>query len=271
MIKKYIYKFVLVAFLSILLYGCDMFDYHPYDGKITGERDINKKNITKIEANLKGRTSFKFAFISDTQRWYDDTEDVIENINARKDIDFVIHGGDVSDFGLTDEFLWQRDILNKFNIPYVVIIGNHDFLANGEEVFMKVFGEVNKSFMAGNVKIVYLNTNALELDYSTPIPNFHFIREENRPENRLHQKTIVAMHARPYSEQFNNNVADVFHDEIKKYPNLLFCLNGHDHSLNITDIFEDDIIYYGISNIAKRKYFIFTITEDTYEYEVVEF
>lgn len=27
-------------------------------------------------------------------------------------IDFVIHGGDMSDFGVTKEFLWQRDIMN---------------------------------------------------------------------------------------------------------------------------------------------------------------
>lgn len=268
--KNYISRALLI-FLLCMMYSCDMFDYHPYDGRIKGERAINNKNIGIIEEKLRGKKSFKFAFISDTQRWYDDTEDAVKDINKRNDLDFVIHGGDVSDFGLTDEFLWQRDILNKLKVPYIVIVGNHDHLANGEEVFAKVFGESKNSFMAGNVKIVYLDTNALEFDYSHPIPDFQFIRDENNLENKEHQKTIFAMHARPYSEQFNNNVADIFHDEIKKYPNLLFCLNGHDHSLKITDIFEDGILYFGVPNIAKRSYFIFTITEDTYEHEVVEF
>lgn len=255
----------------MFLSGCDLFNYHPYDGRLKGELHVNKNNIAVIEENLKDKKEFKFAFISDTQGWYDDTEDIVKNINSRNDIDFVIHGGDVSDYGLTKEFLWQRDILNKLRVPYVVLIGNHDCLANGEDIFVKVFGEVNYSFMAGNVKFLCLNTNALEHDYSRPIPDFQFIKKEYDPEDMEHQKTIVAMHARPYSEQFNNNVADVFHSEIKKYPNLLFCLNGHDHRLTVTDIFEDGIIYYGTANVHKRKYLIFTITKDESEYEVVEF
>lgn len=264
-------RIIIILILPLLLYGCDLFEYHPYDGKIKGERGINKKNIARIEEKLAGKTSFKFAFISDTQRWYDDTKSVVKHINARNDIDFVLHGGDIADFGLTKEFLWQRDILSKLNVPYVAIVGNHDFLANGEHIFEQVFGEFNYSFMAGNVKFVCLNTNALEHDYSHPIPDFKFIRDQNDKENKNHQKTIVAMHARPYSEQFNNNVADIFQDEINKYPSLQFCLNGHDHRIAIDDIFEDGITYYGVANIHKRKYFTFTITDDKYEFEVVEF
>ena len=53
----------------------------------------------------------------------DETEDFVKEINKRNDIDFVIHGGDMSDFGLTKEFLWQRDIMNGLNVPYVALIG----------------------------------------------------------------------------------------------------------------------------------------------------
>lgn len=264
-------KLFTILLLPLLLSSCDMFDYHPYDGRLKGQESVSRKNIIKIEEKLAGKTNFKFAFISDTQRWYDDTKDVVKHINDRNDIDFVLHGGDVADFGLTKEFMWQRDILGKLNVPYVVVIGNHDFLANGQDVFFRIFGDFNFSFMAGNVKFVCLNTNALEHDYSHPIPDFKFIRDQNNNDNKTHQKTIVAMHARPFSEQFNNNVADIFQDEIKKYPSLQFCLNGHDHRMAIDDLFEDGITYYGVPNIHKRKYFTFTITDNKYEYEVVEF
>lgn len=264
-------KIFTILLLPLIFYGCDWFDYHPYDGRLKGELEINEKNVAKIEEKIAGKKSFKFAFISDTQRWYDDTESVVKDINSRSDIDFVIHGGDVSDFGVTKEFLWQRDILNHLNVPYVVVIGNHDFLANGQRIFKQVFGEFNFSFMAGNVKFVCLNTNALEHDYSHPIPDFQYIRSQNDKSNEKHEKTVVVMHARPFSEQFNNNVADIFEDEIRKYPNLQFCLNGHDHRLAIDDLFDDGTIYYGVPNINKRRYFTFTITDDNYEYEVVEF
>ena len=40
-------------------------------------------------------------------------------INARDDIDFVIHTGDLADFGMRDEFERQRDILDRLRVPYV--------------------------------------------------------------------------------------------------------------------------------------------------------
>ena len=75
-----------------------MLESHPYDAHITGERGINAKNCERIEEAMKGKKTFRFAMISDTQRWYDETEKVVEKINERGDIDFVLHGGDQSDF-----------------------------------------------------------------------------------------------------------------------------------------------------------------------------
>ena len=51
-------KGIIGIFLScLLLTGCDMIDYHPYDVKIKGERDINNKNIEKIEAKCLNKTT----------------------------------------------------------------------------------------------------------------------------------------------------------------------------------------------------------------------
>ena len=105
-----------------------MIEYHPYDAHIDGMTNINQCNIVRIEEGLHDAESFRFAFITDTQRWYDETEDVVAAINQRTDLDFVIHGGDLTDFGTTKEFLWQRNILNGLKIPYVCLIGNHDCL-----------------------------------------------------------------------------------------------------------------------------------------------
>lgn len=264
-------KFFLLSLLVPLFAGCNMFDYHPYDGRISGETGINNKNIALIEDKCKGRESFRFIMMGDTQRWYDETEDFVNAVNKRNDIDFVIHGGDLADFGLTKEFMWMRDIMNNLHVPYIALLGNHDCLANGEEIFRKIFGVPNFAFMAGNVKFVCLNTNALEYDYSHPIPDFNFIEEKRNENTEGHEKTIFAMHVRPYAEQFNNNVARPFQREIKEFPNLLFCLNAHDHTLNVTDIFDDGVLYYGSASINKRNYLLFTINPEGYEYEVVDF
>lgn len=261
----------LLPFLLLLFTSCSAFDYSPYDGLVKGEVGINNKNSILIEQNCSRRDTIRFAVISDTQRWYDDTQDFVRILNKRNDIDFVLHGGDISDFGVTKEFLWQRDILNELKVPYVVLLGNHDCLGGGKEVFTKVFGNPNFSFKAGHTKFICLNTNALEFDYSNPIPNFDFIDSQLDSLTSPDDKTIFAMHARPYSDQFNNNVAKIFEKDICRFPNLQFCLSAHDHQIEANDLFGDGVIYYASANIAKRSYLVFTLYKKGYKYEVVEF
>lgn len=265
------YKFIALASLSFLTNSCNMFDIHPYSGKIDGRKHINADNIVKIEHDYANRDTIRYAFISDSQRWHDELDDFVKIVNKRNDIDFIVHGGDISDFGLTKEFLWQRDILEKLKQPYVALLGNHDCLANGEEIFEQVFGPTNYSFIAGKTKFLCLNTNALESDYSNPVPDFSFIEQERQKDTTRFEQTVVVMHARPTSDQFNNNVASVFQYSIKQFPNLLYCTNGHDHIYQKEDIFKDGIIYYGTPNIGKRQFLIFTITKDHYTHELVSY
>lgn len=259
--------------MSFSLYACDIINYHPYDGRLTiDECQINSYQIEKIESKTKGKDTIRFALIGDTQKSYDETVDFVKHINSLPvAIDFVIHGGDFTEFGTTKEYEWAVNSLSKLTVPYVGLIGNHDVLGNGDRVYEKLFGDDNFSFVCGNVKFLCLNTNAYEYDYSHPVPDFGFLKKELADTTKSYSRTIVAMHARPGSEQFDNNVMDVFQYSIKKFPSLMFCLNAHDHSVEIEDIFDDGILYYGCSNIAKRNYLLFTLTEDSYSYEVVYF
>ena len=238
MIKPY--KPLLLSFLCLLMGSCDMIDYHPYDVRINGETDVNAHNIAEIEQKCKDKTTIKFVTMGDSQRWYDETLDFVGEINKRDDIDFVIHGGDMSDFGVTDEFLWQRDILNELHVPYVALIGNHDCLGTGEETYRAVFGDPNFSFIAGRVKFVCLNTNAMEFDYSRPIPDFTFLEKE-------------------------------LTDRKDEFPGIQFCTAAHEHHVFEENLFEDGIMYYMSDCMKNRNYYVFTITPEGYEREVVYF
>ena len=247
---------IVFSTIAVFLTACQV-EYHPYDTRINGPTGINARNIARIEAACKGKRMIRFAQISDTQRWYDETEDAVRALNARDDIDFVIHTGDMADFGMRDEFERQR--------------GNHDCLATGERIFNKIFGEVDFAFTAGDVRFVCLNTNALEFDHDTPVPNFDFLERQIDGFPAGAEKTVVVMHAKPYSEQFDNNVAKIFQQTIRQFPNLQFCMNGHGHNFAAEDLFDDGVIYYECDNIDKKTYLLFTITEEGYDYERVEF
>ena len=255
----------------LALTACDMFDAHPYAVSIDGETGVNATNMAQIESQCYGLESIRFVTMGDSQRWYDETEDFVESVNARSDIDFVIHGGDLSDFGLTDEFEWQRDILNGLDVPYVALIGNHDYLGTGDEAFKKIFGEVNFSFIAGRVKFVCLDTNAWEHDYSDNVPDFDFMKSELTDRADEFDKTVVCMHVRPYADEFNDNVAEYFHQFVTQYPGIQFCAAAHEHKLQELDLFGDGIIYYVSDCMKNRSYYVFTINADGYEHEVVYF
>ena len=273
-----LFKTVLLS-LIIGLQSCQMFESHPYDTHFKGERDVNAHNISKIEEKMKGKRTMRFAFMSDTQRWYDETKDMVADINRRGDIDFVVHGGDFTDFGATHEFTMQRDIINRLQMPWVGILGNHDCLGTGELVFDRMFGNPNFYFVAGNVLFLNLNTNAMEYDYSRPVPDLGFlenlIKELKDNNNQLHgqtvEKTVAVMHVPPFGDIFNNNVANVFQLYLQEFPQLTFCMNGHVHSYAENDIFGDGIIYYQTPCAKKRGYMVFTINEDGYEHELVEY
>ncbi len=259
--------------LSIIgLSACDLIDYHPYDGRLDGKTEtaINRNNIQRIQTQCQGKDTLRFVVMGDSQRSLDETQDFVSAVNRRADVDFVIHGGDMADFGMKKEYEWTHEVMSKLSVPYVALIGNHDIIGNGDQVYRKMYGEENFSFIAGHTKFVCLNTNAIEFDYSHPVPDFNFIKKEI-DDPAPYAQTVVAMHAPPGSEQFNNNVKEVFQAYIKLFPDLLFCVHAHNHNVSENDIFDDGIMYYGCSNMAKRSYLYFVVTPHDYRYEAVTF
>ena len=264
---------VAAALMAVLLSACDkVFDVHPYDVRVKGEKGMNAKQVALIEKATLGKDTIRFAFISDTHQWFDETKAEIRDINRRKDsIDFVVHGGDITDFGGTREFEWSRDLLKGLSVPFVTLLGNHDCLGTGNQTYEAIYGNPDFSFIAGKVKFVCLNTNAIEYDYSRPVPNFDFMEAERSADSLDFDRTVVCMHAPPYSEQFNNNVAKVFNYYIHEFPRLLFCLDGHGHHTRTEDLYNNGTLFYMASSVHFRQYYIFTITPKDYHVEVIDF
>ncbi len=264
--KKYLF-----LCMSLLTACDDVFQIHPYDVDFDGETHINATQMATIEQQFADSDTLRVAFISDTHGWYADTRDQIADLNKRTDIDFVIHCGDLTDTGTAKEFEWCRDILDDMRYPYVALIGNHDFLGTGDQAYEVMFGSMNFSFIAGRVKFVCLNTNATEYDYMAAVPDFDYMEEEFVRDTLRFDRSVVVMHAPPYSDQFNNNVCKAFRRYLDFFPGLMCCVYGHNHNDIVSDIYGDGLMFYGIDCAEHRNYRIMTITPDGYEVEQIYF
>lgn len=264
---------VIMAVLSLT--ACDsIFDIHPYDMNINGAHDINATNIALIEKTCKDKDTMRVAVISDSHGWYSDTKDEVANINEKGDsIDFVIHCGDLTDTGTTTEYKWIRNILGELHKPYVVLIGNHDFLGTGDQAYNYIYGDMDFSFIANRVKFICLNTNATEYDYIASVPNFDFIYKEGIADSTAtdFDRSIVFMHAAPYSDQFNNNVVVAFGFYMENIRGIMFCVYGHDHANGVSTPYNNNLKFYGIDCAEHRNYAIFTITKNGYEYQNITY
>lgn len=269
MMTKIFYKLSL-AFALLFFSGCDMIEYHPYYVDIDGENGLTQKNVDLIEQQCKGKDTIRIVHISDTQRFYDETEAMVNSINLLENIDFVIHTGDQTDFGLPKEYSWQRAILTRLKVPYVCAIGNHDCLGSGEHAYHYMYGKDNFSLNASFLHVVSLNTNAYEYDYSDDVPNFGYIKQDIETLPDSISSTLIAMHVAPGMFLFNDNIAEYFNYVTLQYPDLKCCICGHDHRFEVLHPFGDEGPAYIQCEDAKSKsYIIYTITRNSLDYEVV--
>lgn len=259
---------VLLGCMTFQLSSC--FDTHPYEVNISEEKGINARNIATIESKCANKSIMRIAFISDTHLWLSEARDQVADLNKR-DIDFVVHCGDLTDTATKKEYNWSYDILKDLKHPFVALIGNHDFLGTGDQTYEMMYGKFDFSFIANRVKFVCLNTNAVEYDYLAAVPNFDFMEKEFTTDTDKFDRTIIIMHAAPYSDQFNNNVNKAFRRYLDFAPGLMCCVYGHDHNDTVSDIYGDGLMFYAIDCALHRNYRILTITPDSYEFEQIRF
>ncbi len=105
---------------------------------------------------------FRFAFISDTHigspngAAEEDLRRTVRDINAMKDIVFVVLTGDITELGTNDELKLAKQILDSLNVPWYIIPGNHDtgWSESGGVMFTTIFGYDKFSFEYNGIRFL---------------------------------------------------------------------------------------------------------------------
>lgn len=205
---------------------------------------------------LEIKDTLQFAVIADIHAFYDELEDVVSDINSRPEIDIVFIDGDLTDLGLLKEYILTFDRLEKLKCPYFAVIGNHDYLSNGEKIFRKIFEKTNYSVNRVNVQFVIFDDIYWE-NNNTP-PDLEWLNNELTTSSAPYK--IVFTHIPLWSDCFPREITDHFRKVLtdQKVTNVFF---GHDH--NYEQYLENGINYIVTGSVSKRYYQTATVTKDT--------
>lgn len=233
----------------------DLFVFNPNELRLNeGESALNEKSIQKIRA-LPNKDTFTFILIGDTHRFYEQTEDFVREVNQRSDISFVLLAGDISDFGLAQEFRTVHGMLRGLKVPYIGVIGNHDMLANGRAVYQEMYGPENFSFTYSGSKFLCLNTNSNERGYDGTIPDLPWLRAELS----AFRHVFVIAHMAPFHGGFHRLVEPAYASLMSSNPKIRLSLHGSQHSFEVARPYRDGFTYIAVGTIGKRNYAVITV------------
>jgi len=267
-------KYTLLLLSILMLASCnDIFDYSPYVIDFDEDnRNVNKTNTDLLLQKEKPDT-ISIAFTGDTHRFSDELNDFVQAVNrmnSKKPLDFVVHVGDLADFGLPKQYLWGNSYLLNLECPYFVLLGNHDMVGNGGTAYQEMFGPYNFSFIYGDIKFVFLNTNSREFKFNGQVPDLNWLDEELKPSENF-RKAVVLFHVPPQDEDFDPSLREGFYKTIAKYDNVLFAVHGHKHCHDVYFPDNDSIMFVNVYGVEFRKFDVITISDDSCRVETYEF
>ncbi|MEO7983446.1 MAG: metallophosphoesterase, partial [Bacteroidota bacterium] len=203
--------------------------------------------ICCVVASVIGKTqvkSFRFAFLSDTHigspngASEEDLRRTVRDINAMKDIAFVVLTGDITELGTNEELKLAKQILDSLGVKWYIIPGNHDtgWSESGGVMFTTVFGYDKFSFEYNGIRFLgcpsgpYLRMS----DGHVPRNAVNWLEEELKKLSP--QQPVIFLNHYPIDNQLDNWYEIT--DRLRNY-NTWAILCGHGHTnkaMNFEDI-----------------------------------
>jgi 3',5'-cyclic AMP phosphodiesterase CpdA len=241
-----------LVLLACVPVACELMKYSPHQGDLpSSASQINEQNIARILAT-RPNDPVQIAFITDTQNAYDESQTFVDTINARGDIDFVVHGGDITHYGVIQEYEWMHEIFSAIDPPYLAVIGNHDLLANGGDLYDSVYGPRNFSFIYARTKFVFIDTNSRQYGFPGDVPDLDWLRDQLAPSKEF-DRAIVIGHVPPDHPDFDSKLEQRFADILEQSTIVPLALYGHAHKYSVKTPY-GDVAHLVTASADKRQY-----------------
>src|SRR6187401_2647511 len=264
-------RFFTIPLLSIFLISCERtFNYNANEIQIEEkDRDQNTKNLERLRSKPEN-ASFNFIVISDTQRFYEELDDFVEKVNSYPNISFVVVNGDITDFGLRSEYLWISQRLQKLSFPFFVVIGNHDMLGNGRELYKQMYGLENFGFSFSGHKFIVLNSNSQEVGHNGSLPDTTWLQQELSA-TPSQQKIFIISHIAPFSGDFDRSLEQAYVRMLTNNGNVIYSIHAHDDISYLGQAYGPPVNYLVVNGIHDRSFVLIKANTNNTKIEKILF
>lgn len=253
---------ILSIFIIVGLYSCeDLIQYSPYDANVS-ETNLNARNIDRIPPHKPSDTVW-FIALADVHTWYDELYDATQKINQLKKISFVVVCGDITDAGLIKEFEWYNRVMENLEVPYITIIGNHDYRSNGSVVYKKMFGPTNFTFNIGNYH--FIGFDDVVWENNNTMPDFRWLNVNLLDTSSLIE--VVFTHIPPWTDQLALCIAEA-NQTITRKPNHAIVIHGHEHNYDYQQIEAHHIV---VGAVNRRKMVLVGLYDSVFVSRCIKF
>ncbi|WP_396587673.1 metallophosphoesterase family protein [Bermanella sp. R86510] len=189
--------FIFLLILALIVAGCQ-YEVSPWQTDANCSSDLSiAANIEKLKAyeeRVGSKSEYQVAIVSDPQQYPGAFEEVIEHINGLPEVDFILLTGDLAETGIKAEFEWTCKAMEKAKQPIFAIIGNHDAISFGKDIWADTFGPEDYSFTYQNSKFIAYNDNKYEYEN---VPDRAWLAEETENASSF-DYIIAASHVPPW-------------------------------------------------------------------------
>jgi 3',5'-cyclic-AMP phosphodiesterase len=254
LMKKLAIFFIPVIFLFVLP-GCNKFEYSPYQTEETHDdlpQNLNNSNISKLlQTEAQADDTVTFLYAGDSQRFYEELDDLVFKVNSIPHVDFFILCGDMTDFGIIKEYQWIYRGLGKLSVPYMCAIGNHDLTGGGEKIYTSMFGVKNFSFTYKTYKFIFHDTNSREYGFNGAVPDINWLSSELA--DPAAGWFVGVSHVPPYDSDFDDALETPYRTLFADKSNFVVSLHGHTHMSSDDYVYNDGIRYMTCNAVQKRE------------------
>ncbi len=164
-----------------------------------------------------------FAVIGDNEGINPTYDDLMKKIAADKSIAFVLHVGDLTAHGKTDEYAEMKSHLKSLGVtmPLYAVPGNHDITDDPNRTgFQAAFGSLPRSIDTGDIHLVLLDNADRKIGFSDStlawlekdLANWQASKLASSQDSQLANSQIIIAYHRPFGYPLAATVGD---DETK--------------------------------------------------------